>query len=128
MKNTAYISGSIFGFVAVALGAFGAHGLESLLTANGRIETWQTAVHYQFVHTGLLLILGLLIQNRAHKLLNIATVLTIVGILIFSGSLYILSLTNILWLGAITPLGGASFLGAWACLFIYFIKNRTTQP
>ncbi len=127
MKNTAYISGSIFGFLAVALGAFGAHGLEDLLTANGRIDTWETAVHYQFVHVGLLLILGLLMERHPHKLLNLSAILTIVGIFIFSGSLYLLSLTNILWLGAITPLGGLGFLGAWACLLFFFLQNRKSQ-
>ena len=127
MKNTAYISGSIFGLLAVGLGAFGAHGLESILTANGRLATWQTAVLYQFVHTGLLLILGIKMEAKSHRLLKLSTIFTIAGIFIFSGSLYLLSLTNILVLGAITPIGGLGFLAAWGCLVIYFIQNRKVQ-
>lgn len=127
MKNTAYISGSLFGFFAVALGAFGAHGLESLLVKNGRLDTWHTAVLYQFVHVGLLLVLGLLQGQQSSKLLKIASITSVIGILVFSGSLYVLSLSNILWLGAITPIGGLSFLTAWTCLFLHFIQNRKTN-
>ena len=128
MKNTGLIFGAAFGFLGVALGAFGAHGLEDVLVANGREATWETAVLYQFVHAGLLLLLGILDQlHSSTKLLRISIWTTIVGILIFSGSLYALSLTNIKWLGAITPLGGLSFLAAWTLLFFFSLRIKKNQ-
>lgn len=128
MKNTGLVFGAAFGFLGVALGAFGAHGLEDLLVANGREATWETAVLYQFVHAGLLLLLGILDHlHSSTKLIRISIWTTIVGILIFSGSLYALSLTNIKWLGAITPLGGLSFLVAWTLLFIFSLRIKKNQ-
>jgi uncharacterized membrane protein YgdD (TMEM256/DUF423 family) len=125
MKNPALISGAVFGFLGVALGAFGAHALEDVLKANDRIATWDTAVLYQFVHVGLLLLMGLLSGNKEQpRLLKIATFMAIAGILVFSGSLYLLSITGTTWLGAITPFGGVSFLGAWALVFIHALKNN----
>jgi uncharacterized membrane protein YgdD (TMEM256/DUF423 family) len=125
MKRSALVLGAAFGFVGVALGAFGAHGLEDLLKANGREGTWDTAVLYLFVHSGLLLVIGLLAKaQKEGKRLSIATVLCVLGILIFSGSLFALSITNIKWLGAITPIGGLSFLGAWAMVFMDSLYNR----
>jgi uncharacterized membrane protein YgdD (TMEM256/DUF423 family) len=124
MKNPALALGAAFGLIGVGLGAFGAHGLEEVLKANDRLDTWDTAVLYQFVHSGLLLILGILALIRpASKLLSAATWTSTIGILIFSGSLYALSLTNHKWLGAITPIGGLSFLVAWTLLFIYALKH-----
>jgi uncharacterized membrane protein YgdD (TMEM256/DUF423 family) len=125
MKNTALLMAAGFGFLGVALGAFGAHSLESVLKANDRMATWDTAVLYQFVHAGLLLALGILQAMAPAKRLRIATWLSVVGIVIFSGSLYLLSLTNLKWLGAITPIGGLSFLAAWVLLFIHSISTKT---
>jgi uncharacterized membrane protein YgdD (TMEM256/DUF423 family) len=102
-----------FGFLAVLLGAFGAHGLESRLTELNRVETWETAVFYHFVHA--LALLGLSLMPRPSKG---AAYGFIIGILIFSGSLYVLSLTGITKLGAITPIGGLSMMLGWACLFL----------
>lgn len=102
-----------FGFLAVLLGAFGAHGLESRLTELDRVETWETAVFYHFVHA--LALLGLSLMPRPSKG---AAYGFIIGILIFSGSLYVLSLTGITKLGAITPIGGLSMMLGWACLFL----------
>jgi uncharacterized membrane protein YgdD (TMEM256/DUF423 family) len=124
MKRVALVFGSAFGFLGVALGAFGAHGLEDILVANGRVATWDTAVLYQFVHAGFLLFLTIVVGNQSStRLLRISTWAAIAGVFIFSGSLYFLSLTNILWLGAITPFGGVSFLVAWATLFIHSFKR-----
>jgi uncharacterized membrane protein YgdD (TMEM256/DUF423 family) len=125
MKNVALIFAAIFGLLGVGLGAFGAHGLERLLLANGRLDTWHTAVLYQFVHAGLLLGLSLLRDRSPDaRLLRWATWATIVGILIFSGSLYLLSLTNITWLGAVTPFGGLSFLVAWSLILFYAFQRK----
>jgi uncharacterized membrane protein YgdD (TMEM256/DUF423 family) len=125
MKNYGLAGAGIFGLLGVGLGAFGAHGLASVLLANDRVATWDTAVLYQLVHTLLLLGLGILDHLRPSKLLVAATWLSIAGICIFSGSLYVLSLTNLRWLGAITPLGGLSFMIAWALLLIYAIRKKS---
>ncbi|MFN8397011.1 MAG: DUF423 domain-containing protein [Bacteroidia bacterium] len=128
MKDSSIAWAALFGFLGVALGAFGAHALQGTLTANDRLATWDTAVLYQFVHVGLLLVLGLLGRNAAEPgLLRASRFFAITGILIFSGSLYLLSITNIRWLGAITPIGGIGFLVAWACLFIHALKNQESK-
>lgn len=102
---------AILGFLAVALGAFGAHGLKELLMRNGTTDAWEKAVFYQFIHTVMLFVLA---QRASIPVGPWASFL--VGILIFSGSLYVLAITNIRWLGAITPIGGISFLVGWAWL------------
>ncbi|MEY2559653.1 MAG: hypothetical protein QOG51_68 [Verrucomicrobiota bacterium] len=100
-------------FLAVALGAFGAHALKATLQASGMLEVWNKAVLYHLAHSVALVALALHgTGNRA------ACVLIIAGIFFFSGSLYAMALTNISWLGAITPIGGLCFLGGWAWLVI----------
>src|SRR5260370_42259996 len=100
-------------FLAVALGAFGAHGLRSTLEARGMLEVWNKAVFYHFVHAIVLLALALYgTINRG------ACLLLLVGTLLFSGSLYLLALTNLRWLVAVTPLGGLCFLAGWGCLVL----------
>jgi uncharacterized membrane protein YgdD (TMEM256/DUF423 family) len=99
------------GFLAVALGAFGAHGLKPVLEQNGTASVWETAVFYHFIHTVMLLVVA-----GRKPLVAGAWWSFLVGIAIFSGSLYLLAVTNLKWLGAITPLGGASFLIGWAWL------------
>ena len=102
-----------FCFVAVALGAFGAHALKDTLQASGMLDAWNKAVLYHLVHAVALVALALHgAGNRASYFLFAA------GILLFSGSLYTMALTNVLWLGAITPLGGLCFLSGWAWLVI----------
>jgi uncharacterized membrane protein YgdD (TMEM256/DUF423 family) len=99
------------GFLAVALGAFGAHGLKPLLTANGTTEIWEKAVFYHFIHTVMLYVLA-----QKSPLAKCPYIFFLVGIAIFSGSLYLLAVTNLRWLGALTPLGGLSLLAGWATL------------
>jgi uncharacterized membrane protein YgdD (TMEM256/DUF423 family) len=100
-------------FLAVALGAFGAHGLRSTLEARGMLEVWNKAVFYQFVHAVVLLVLALYgTINRG------ACLLLLLGILLFSGSLYLLALTNLRWLGPVTPLGGLCLLAGWGWLVL----------
>lgn len=100
---------------AVAAGAFGAHGLKNLLSAE-MLAVWQTATHYQTVHALGVLALGILLQQWGDGLLRQAAYAMLAGIIIFSGSLYALALTGIRLLGAITPIGGAAFLLGWAML------------
>ena len=100
-------------FLAVALGAFGAHALRSTIEARGMTDAWKTAVLYHFVHAIALFVLALLgPANRAAGWLFGA------GIILFSGSLYGMALTGARWLGPITPLGGLCFLAGWAWLII----------
>ena len=99
--------------LAVALGAFGAHGLKDMLTRNETAAIWEKAVFYQFVHAVMLFVLGRRTSVQWGPWFSF-----LAGILIFSGSLYLLAVTNVRWLGAITPLGGISFIMGWAWLLI----------
>ncbi|MFL6589301.1 MAG: DUF423 domain-containing protein [Chthoniobacterales bacterium] len=102
-----------FCFVAVALGAFGAHALKASLEAKGMLDAWNKAVLYHFLHAVALVALALYgTSNRAAYLLLAA------GIVLFSGSLYAMALSNVRALGAITPVGGLCFLAGWAWLII----------
>ncbi|MEI6349935.1 MAG: DUF423 domain-containing protein [Verrucomicrobiota bacterium] len=105
---------AIVGFLAVALGAFGAHGMKDLLQRNGTAEIWRTGVLYHLVHAVVLL----LIASRPAIRVSVAFWLFLAGIVIFSGSLYSLAMTNLKWLGAVTPLGGVSLLGGWIWLAV----------
>jgi len=107
--------GAINGFLAVAFGAFAAHALKNLLSA-GLLEVFQTGVEYQAMHALALLAVGLLGRDGRSGALMLAGWAFATGILLFSGSLYILALTDIRWLGAITPFGGTAFLLGWGAL------------
>lgn len=119
MKNKYYVQlAAILGMLAVGIGAFGAHGLETILEANGRTDTFETAVKYHFYHALSILALAIWLQNQPqHTFLKSVMGLFVLGILIFSGSLYILSLTGVNWLGAVTPIGGVAFIAGWFWLF-----------
>ena len=106
---------ALFGFTGVGLGAFAAHGLKGQLSAE-YLAVFQTGVHYQMLHALALLALAALWQRLGGRLLTAAGVCFCVGILLFSGSLYALTLTGISALGMITPMGGLMFLAGWFCL------------
>jgi uncharacterized membrane protein YgdD (TMEM256/DUF423 family) len=115
---------AISGFLAVALGAFGAHGLKDRLPAD-LLAVWQTAVQYQFWHTLALLAVGILLaQGTQARALSVSGWLFAAGIAMFSGSLYVLCLSGIRWLGAITPIGGVLWLIAWGCLAYAVLKSQ----
>ena len=99
--------------VAVGAGAFGAHGLKRLVTPE-LLSVWQTGVLYHLIHGLGLFIIALLGARFGSPLLSAAGVVMFVGIVLFSGSLYVLTLTGKGWLGAVTPFGGTAFLAAWA--------------
>ena len=120
--KTVLILAGVLGAISVGIGAFAAHGLESTLTANNRLATFETGVKYQFYHTFALFLLGLLMINYQNNYFGYAAICFVVGILIFSGSLYTLSLTNITWLGAITPIGGLGFILGWVFMALG-VKN-----
>jgi uncharacterized membrane protein YgdD (TMEM256/DUF423 family) len=109
---------SVFGLLAIVLGTFGAHSLENILVENNRVETFETALQYHFYHTLALLFISVLFQYKSNSYLKWVVYLFVIGILIFSGSLYVLALTNITLLGAITPFGGLSFIAGWIVLFL----------
>jgi uncharacterized membrane protein YgdD (TMEM256/DUF423 family) len=111
-----FILGSISGGLAVAFGAFGAHTLKDRLTEDA-LSTFETAARYQMVHALALLAVAFAVtQWPDSDLPVIAGWLFVAGNVLFSGSLYLLSLTDVRWLGAITPLGGTAFIAGWACL------------
>ena len=106
---------ALFGLTGVALGAFGSHGLKSQLSP-AYLAVFQTGVQYQLVHALALFGVAVLALLRPNRLLNAAGGLFVVGILLFSGSLYLLTLSGIGKLGVITPIGGMAFLAGWLCL------------
>jgi uncharacterized membrane protein YgdD (TMEM256/DUF423 family) len=99
------------GFLAVALGAFGAHGLKELFAQNGMAGVWEKAVFYHFIHAVMLFVLA---ERKPFP--AVAWWSFLAGIVFFSGSLYLLVLTNVPWLGAVTPIGGLGFLFGWGWL------------
>lgn len=110
---------AIAGFSAVMMGAFGAHALKSVLSVD-LLAVYRTAVDYHIWHALALGLVSLFKQQQPDsRLLYWAGCLFFIGILLFSGSLYILAVFNIKWLGMITPLGGVSFLAAWLCLALF---------
>jgi len=123
MQKLFIMIASLSGAVAVGLGAFGAHALKNKLSSNGYLETYQTAVQYHFIHTLALLFIGLIIKQYPSNLLNYSGWAMIIGIILFSGSLYTLSITGIKWLGAITPIGGLAFIIGWVLIFVSFSKS-----
>jgi uncharacterized membrane protein YgdD (TMEM256/DUF423 family) len=104
---------AIAGFLAVALGAFGAHGLKTVLVQKNTATVWETAVFYHFIHAVMLFVLA-----QRKPLPAGPWWCFLAGIVIFSGSLYLLAATGGHWLGAITPVGGASLLAGWFWLAI----------
>jgi len=116
MTHLFLILGSINGFLAVALGAFAAHGLRNTLSPE-LLNTFQTGVQYHMYHALALLGVGLLaLYYPAQSTVRLSGWLFVLGIVLFSGSLYVLALSGIRWLGAITPLGGVAFLAGWTLL------------
>ena len=107
---------SLSGMLAVMFGAFGAHALRSRLD-DYAMGVFETAVQYHFYHSLALLAVGIVALSQPQTaLLKSSGWLFLIGILVFSGSLYLLGITGVRWLGAVTPLGGLAFIGGWACL------------
>lgn len=115
------ILGAVNAFIAVALGAFGAHGLEGKISDH-YLEVWETGVQYQMFHALGLFAVGILMHITDASMLNITGWLMFAGIVFFSGSLYVLALSGVSILGAVTPIGGVLFLSAWVLVIIGFIK------
>ena len=112
---------ALLGVLAVALGAFGAHGLKDLLARNGTSAIWEKAVFYHFIHAVMLYVLATRPPVQTAPWISF-----LIGIVLFSGSLYLLAILNLRWLGAITPFGGVSFIVGWVWLAI--CPFTTTPP
>lgn len=107
--------GALFAASAVAAGAFGAHALKSILDP-AMLAVYETAARYQMYHALGLFVVAWLSRETHSPFANKAGWLFCAGILLFSGSLYVVALAGIKWMGALTPLGGVSFIGGWACV------------
>lgn len=123
MKNPFLLLGAINAMLAVLLGAFGAHGLKQRLSET-MLAVYKTGVDYHFYHALGLLAVGLLaLQWSDSRWLTVSGWLMFAGIVVFSGSLYVLSISGVRWLGAITPLGGLSFILAWLAFAVAVFKQ-----
>lgn len=128
MNKQIILTASFFGLIAVILGAFGAHGLEGKIS-DYHIDTWKTANQYHFYHTFALLFLSTFSRAKSQSI-RVSFIFFTIGIFLFSGSLYLLSVRELLGiesvsvLGPITPLGGVCFMVGWIGLFVAAIKNR----
>lgn len=123
MDRVFFSSGALLAMIGVAAGAFGAHALKTRLNAEMLI-IFETGARYQMYHALALLIVAWAQTRWPGALTNLSGWLFIIGIILFSGSLYLLSLTEQKWLGAITPLGGLAFLAGWLCLAVAAFKNQ----
>jgi len=109
----ALVLGALFALLAVMAGAFGAHGLRGVIDERG-LEVFQTAVTYQIYHSLALILVAILpVAGLSRRLLGIAAGFFVAGILLFSGSLYLLVLTDLRWIGPVTPVGGIGFMVGW---------------
>jgi uncharacterized membrane protein YgdD (TMEM256/DUF423 family) len=122
MARFFFLSGASSGFLAVALGAFGAHALKVRVSAID-LEIFKTAALYQLLHSVVLLFLGSFSASHPSPLLKIAGSSFVFGVVVFSGSLYFLVLCQARWLGAFTPIGGVSLLVGWGLLFAFFARS-----
>jgi len=115
MSQRFFLIGTVCAFIAVAAGAFGAHSLRGVLTSD-RLSAFETAARYQMYHAFGLLAVAMATGQWEHRLLPWAGWLFVTGIVLFSGSLYVLVLSGATWLGALTPIGGGAFLTGWLLL------------
>ncbi|MBZ0301674.1 MAG: DUF423 domain-containing protein [Anaerolineae bacterium] len=116
MSRTFILAAAVLGALGVALGAFGAHGLGALLEAHNRTATFDTATQYQLIHALALLAAAWLAERDPGRWVRWAGILFIAGVILFSGSLYILSILDLRIMGAVAPLGGTALILGWACL------------
>jgi len=117
---------AISGLFAVALGAFGAHGLKAIISPE-MLEVYKTGVQYQFYHTFALLSVGILMNFNQSKALKWSATLFIIGMILFSGSLYLLAISGVKALGIITPFGGITWIAAWILLFVHCRRLSTSK-
>ncbi|HZK93472.1 MAG TPA: DUF423 domain-containing protein [Prolixibacteraceae bacterium] len=117
---------AISGLLAVALGAFGAHGLKAIISSE-MLEVYKTGVQYQFYHTFALLAVGILMNFNQSNALKWSATLFMIGIILFSGSLYVLAISGVKGFGIITPFGGITWIAAWILLFVHCRKLTSSK-
>ncbi|HTK86660.1 MAG TPA: DUF423 domain-containing protein [Nitrospiraceae bacterium] len=115
MSRNFVLLGAVFAALSVAAGAFGAHSLKAIISAE-MLTVFETAARYQMYHALALLIVGGMASHVPERDIRIAGRCFVAGIVLFSGSLYVVALTGTRWVGAMTPLGGAAFLAGWIAL------------
>jgi len=120
MKTVLTIA-AVSGLLAVILGAFGAHVLKGIISSE-MLETYKTGVQYQFYHTFALLAAGILMNFNQSKALKWSAYLFMIGMILFSGSLYVLAISGVKVLGIITPFGGITWIAAWILLIVHCSK------
>ena len=125
MKSILTIA-AISGLLAVALGAFGAHGLKAIITPE-MLDVYKTGVQYQFYHTFALLAVGILMNFNQSKALKWSATLFVIGMILFSGSLYVLAISGVKALGMITPFGGITWIAAWFLLIVHCRKLSASK-
>lgn len=132
MARMTFVATGVLGLTAVALGAFGAHGLKGRLAplADGaqRLEWWSTAAHYHLTHALALGLAGYLATRTSSAAANVAAIAFVVGIVLFSGSLYTMTLTGARWLGAVTPFGGLSLMLGWTAVAVAGWSLASSPP
>lgn len=114
---------SVFGLTGVALGAFGAHTLKSTVSSE-MLSVFETGVRYQMYHAFALFIVAWVLQSSQSRRFEVSAWFFVVGVVLFSGSLYVLALTGIRGLGIITPIGGLAFLAGWLTLTLGFLQTK----
>lgn len=117
------LMGATLGLLGVAIGAFGAHALKPILVETGRVDTFELAVRYQFYHSLALLLTGVLKHLFKVNLFAYASWLFFAGVLLFSGSLYLLCFSQVTIFAMITPVGGIALIAGWLCVFIGVYKS-----
>ena len=127
MNRKIILVATVLGVIAIILGAFGAHALKEVLNEN-QLVSFETGVRYQFYHALFLLFLGTTVL-LSEKIKKIILILVLIGVLFFSGSIYLLATNNITsidfkFLGPITPIGGLLLIGAWTALFLNILKQK----
>ncbi|WP_347839765.1 DUF423 domain-containing protein [uncultured Draconibacterium sp.] len=117
MGKTIILIAAVLLAIALSVGAFGAHGLKPHLSSE-LMEVYKTGVEYHFYHALGLLLVGVFALHKPGVYLKWSAILLTTGIVLFSGSLYVMAISGIKWLGAVTPLGGISFIAGWILLFL----------
>ncbi|MCP9768419.1 DUF423 domain-containing protein [Lacihabitans sp. LS3-19] len=124
MNKFFLLTGSFLGFLGVGIGAFGAHALHPMLETAGRVDTFETGVKYMFYHAIALVLVGILSKEFPVKLIKLSGNFFLFGVLIFSGSLFLICFTGINVFGAVAPIGGTLMIAGWAMLFWSVLKGR----
>ena len=123
-QRASLLTGSVLGLLGVALGAFGAHALKEMLSASGRLDTYELAVRYEFYHAFALLAVGILQQPLSSRYLKTSALLFLAGTVLFSGSLYVLCLSGWTGIAMVTPFGGVLLIFGWLFLAVAVFTGK----